>query len=635
MGGGIYERNIETIRKRAPRIADAIDSAGTHGLALERTRSGRWTIRFGDRYLVSRYDPVREVEKRASDFWREPPDLAAFFGFGLGYQFDFIPRSFDGHIVIYEPVAGALKLALGVRDFTGLFGNPKLALALEPTDLVFDVPHMFGFKVDTKIALFDLLAYRSLFPDELAAFRDRLEKLEADKDIHQQTAYVRSKLWSRYIFENIAELLSCPGIELLRRRFSGQPCVVIASGPSLDESLPHLHKLKGRALLVACGSTMRALLNAGISPELAVAIEANDIAYQFEGLDLSGTYLALITRAYPELWRLSPRGFFGFAPAERMDAMLLEMFGRASILDVGGSVSTAAFEIARLVGANPIVLVGLDLAFDTSGRSHASGCGTGREDFYGELVPERANVLKRYGIFFVEGQSGEPVPTRLAWMDYLFWFERHIAALKEKGVRVINTSARGSRIHGAERGSLADVSKSLEEKIDFLGAIDELVDRWSPSNIDAGWQRLLAHLPDLTKLARLAQKLQARYASAFEKFTLYGDLPSEREDRRIRKLEAELKRLTGRLDAILSPLIQQELFIFHNCFEDVKETGDRKAISHLFNRAQLLYGGIHKAACTASEWIEQAYERWIEKGRKGGVADGEAAYESGTIAENI
>jgi len=635
----VYKRNLDALAKRTPHIADAVDSADTRGVALERSKSGEWTIKFGERHLVSRYDPIREVEKRASDFWREPPDLAAFFGFGMGYQLDFVPRNFDGHIVIYEPVPGVLKLAFSVRDFTKVLENPKATVALDVSDLNFDASRMFGFKVNTKIALFDLLTYRSLFADELARLTYKLEGLEADKDLNQQTVYTKSKLWSENIFRNLPELLSRPGVELLRDRFRGLPCVVVASGPSLDESLPYLQRLKGRAVLIACGSATRSLIDAGANPELSVAIESNDITYQFDGLDLTRTYLALLSRVHPALWRLEPRGFFGFAPAERMDASILNMFGRASILDVGGSVSTAAFEIGRSMGANPIILVGLDLAFDTSGRSHATGCGTGKEDFYGELKPERADHLKRYGIFFVEGCDGGRVATRLAWMDYLLWFERRIGALRKRGVTVINASERGARISGAERMSLKEVLNSLDRKFDPLSVLDRLAADSPCPATEAGWDRLKKRLAELDRLGRLAEKLQDRYATASEVFARCGDLPTEREERRFRRLEAEVKRVAGELDPLLSPLIQRELFVFYNCFEDALETGNRKAVLHLFSRAQLLYGGICKAARTTFEWIGSAHRRWMEMRRKFDEErcspGGEEAHESLTVAENI
>lgn len=635
MRSEIYRNNLSALSKRLPKVASAIDSAETGNVFLEQSKSGGWTIRAGERYLVSRYDPVKEVENRAKEFWTDTPDMALFFGFGLGYQFDAMPRQFSGWTIVYEPNPAVCKLAFGVRDFSNLLANPKFLILNDISDLNFDAIKIFGLKVNAKIRTFELFSYRSLFGGLWNEFVDRLEKLSADKDIHQQTLVTRSKVGFEYFFANLPDVLRYPGVEVLRGLFANKPCAIVASGPSLDKNLSSLKRLENRALMIACGSAMKSVLNAGIKPELCIAIETNDVMYQFDSLALDSTYLTLTIRSYPELWRLKSRGFFGFTSTERADFTLLEKFGRSSVLDVGGSVSTAAFELAALMNANPIILVGLDLAYSPSGRSHAEGADTKVEDFYGSFDSKDADEMKKQGIFFVDGYYGGKVPTRVAWMDYLLWFERKIKTASEKRIRVINATEGGARILGAEHLSLSDIANSIDVEFDFLKALDETASNWTPATTKANWEKLVSELGELKQLEDYSDKLHHLYKNAFELTSRFDDLPALGMDKRISKLEKRVKFLAGKLDYLISPFVQSELIVFFNCFED-EGAEERKKTLNLFNRAQYIYLGISKAAGKVSELIEQSFERWQQFENQGHILDDknlEKTHESQNFAE--
>ena len=65
----------------------------------------------------------------------------------------------------------------------------------------------------------------------------------------------------------------------LFNKFRGCPAVIVAAGPSLEKEIEHLKGLDSRALILAGGSSVNALLQAGIMPHMAASVDPNSMQY--------------------------------------------------------------------------------------------------------------------------------------------------------------------------------------------------------------------------------------------------------------------------------------------------------------------------------------------------------------------
>jgi hypothetical protein len=104
----------------------------------------------------------------------------------------------------------------------------------------------------------------------------------------------------------------------------------------------------------------------------------------------------------------------------------------AATVETGGSVSTTALDILIRMGAEPVVLVGLDLAFPGD-RLHAGGT------FYGDFQAGLA------GGELVANNKGGLVATSKILNIYRRWVEKRIS---RENKTFINTSLEGARIAG-------------------------------------------------------------------------------------------------------------------------------------------------------------------------------------------
>ena len=134
-------------------------------------------------------------------------------------------------------------------------------------------------------------------------------------------------------------------------RFKGCPAIVVAAGPSLEKEIEHIRALSSRALIIAGGSAVNALLQAGITPHLAATVDPNPMQYvrlrQTQPFCLPllyrsrALYEALMYQCGPLLYL---RGGDGYSLVEWFEHAL-GMSGKT--LDGGNSVPVSA-ELVRI-----------------------------------------------------------------------------------------------------------------------------------------------------------------------------------------------------------------------------------------------------------------------------------------------
>ena len=247
--------------------------------------------------------------------------------------------------------------------------------------------------------------------------------------------------------------------------FRGCPAVIVAAGPSLEKEIEHLKGLDSRALILAGGSSVNALLQAGIMPHMAASVDPNSMQYirlrQIQPFCLPlfyrsrALYEALMYQHGPLVYL---RGGDGYPIVEWFEHEL-GMCGK--ILDGGHSVSNMLIDIAHAVGCRPIIMVGYDLAY-TGGaryaRSMSESMAPGESmEFDGETRGE-----------VVQGSTydGREVLTEAKWMTEANWIEQF--QQKHPRLHLINTAQDGLAIQGLTRMSFTEaVERYCSTSIDI------------------------------------------------------------------------------------------------------------------------------------------------------------------------
>ena len=268
------------------------------------------------------------------------------------------------------------------------------------------------------------------------------------KKANRNTLTAKLNDWSRQCAENIELVRRAPGIKIFHDRFKNVPCVIVASGPNLKNSIQKLKGLEKKCLIIALGPSMRPLVKRGIYPHFCNSHDANGPNPQkgwgggpkfFNGVDASktiGFFVNYVCPATVVSWKgrivyyyvddnsISTYKVMALAcdSKDRPDGS----FMKSKI--IGGScVAHTAMYAAINFGCNPITLIGLDLSFPDKVNSHFESDNA-----------KRLDNQKLIDVFDIQGRK---LKTNLAMMSYKIVFERMTPAMIiMHGVKFFNST---------------------------------------------------------------------------------------------------------------------------------------------------------------------------------------------------
>ncbi len=180
---------------------------------------------------------------------------------------------------------------------------------------------------------------------------------------------------------NLRKLPSSFYANEMKGRYAGIPAIICGAGPSLKPALKALKGLENRALILAGGSTIAALSNNGVLPHLSMALDPNPEELQrLEAASAFEIPLLFASRLNSDVFSTC-NGPLGYLKSDTGGVFETWMEERLSIAgetvgpDLGReafSVTTLAAAFAYLLGCNPIIFVGVDLAY-TGMKRYADG----------------------------------------------------------------------------------------------------------------------------------------------------------------------------------------------------------------------------------------------------------------------
>lgn len=472
VGNDLFLHNMRALWRSDPQLAMHVDAVlEEERIPLERTRNGLWTARLpapdgASVYLHSRYDPEEEAERFAAAVPIEDKFCFVVSGMGLGYHIRALLSRLKGDtfILCSEP------------------SIPLIATALTCVDLADAIAsrHLIVLTDDDKTRLHERLKdYNTLLMlgAQFVRHAPSIRVAEADhvaitKAIGEFVTFMRmtlvtlvsnSRITCRNIAMNLPTYLSTPSIDILRDRFAGDPAIIVSAGPSLWKNIDQLAELKGRAVLCAVQTTLRPLLQRGITPDLVTSLDFHEMSRKFfEDIgDVSDVHLV----AEPKTTWHVPDHYPG--PISMLDnawARLLigDALAARGGLKAGATVAHLAFYLAVHLGCDPIIFVGQDLAYTAhvfyipgvevhrAWRSELNRYCTMEMKEWERIVRNRP-ILSR-----VPGHDGGELYTDELLFTYLEQFEKDIASVPAK---VINATEGGAMIRGTESMSLREAAR--------------------------------------------------------------------------------------------------------------------------------------------------------------------------------
>jgi hypothetical protein len=212
-------------------------------------------------------DPVVSVRKIIDNWNFDPFDLVFIIGIGLGHlPVEAIKKGVGNpRIVIIEPSWKMLRYALACCDLEPLLENDRIDLFVGEHVVLPNIVERYQEKIPVgKNQIIVHPNYEKLVGEKIIAINQELsERIRAVRDNWHTT-----KKYGRQMFKNavtnLPSLFAGTPMKNLKGKFRGFPAVCVAAGPSLDDAIPELKKIQKQFLIIACDSSVNALLKADI-----------------------------------------------------------------------------------------------------------------------------------------------------------------------------------------------------------------------------------------------------------------------------------------------------------------------------------------------------------------------------------
>ncbi|GAB4370489.1 MAG: hypothetical protein Kow009_06950 [Spirochaetales bacterium] len=396
------------------------------------TRSGLPTARCNGIYLHSQYDPLKEADQylRSLSLPAKPGTILVL-GSGMGYLEYCLEKRY--------PQRKILSI-----QFSPFFEG-KTHHSLPPSQCWHPgqertVEEFLYHQIEgAEFVDLQIVSWRpgfQAYPDVSRWVSEKVLQVIREMSRSIQTTYMFGRKWILNSIRNF--LFHSP---LYRLNLSHHPVCIVASGPSLNRSLPDLHRYRDRYLLWALPSSLLALYQNRLAPDLVIMTDGGSHAPR-----LVHPWLRQQTRAGSPLNLAIPITAAFIPPHPCLRTVLFHqgtgierLFLRSipfplEYVPSNGTVAGTALELAMKITTGPILLFGLDLCTEGSlehVRPHPFEVSFESSRVRGTETPWIDRILELYPLRISRIHRTSP-----SLSTYAGWFRTHSFRWKNRVVRI-------------------------------------------------------------------------------------------------------------------------------------------------------------------------------------------------------
>ncbi len=608
MNNEIYEKNINFLRTRCPSIYDDL-------VRIEKNIDDRPDVRIEIEVLEGRrgfptfkvyprngktitghsvFDPNKDAEKRYSDndFFKENTRIIVI-GFGFGYEVRYLlSRIKHPVIVVLEPYVSVFRKALENVDITDIFstGRVILSFAVTPEELKYTLTSNLTHinLPDFKISI---LPHISAFPEIHDITKKAIELSKTYLTFNLYTGMISGPIFQNNIAMNFSIAIKHPGVSMLEGCFDKKPVIIVAPGPSLEKNVKQLERAKGKALILACDTATKPMLRHGVEPDCIISIDYQAANFfKIRGIDTSFAYFIPAM----ELTPFSPKNhggrMFNYYHSGISESLFSDVLGSKGIITTGGSVLTDAFNFARQMRADPIILVGVDLGFPGM-KWYADGSFDDGK-FSQDLEDGKHEIVE------VEDIYGKPLCTYKSFLEFIHWFNLRIPRMKTE---VIDATEGGAKLDDALIMTLSD---AIDKYVDHIeenprDVLDAVYESYVPPDTDMVIEKLTGYINTFKELEDTVSKGIKSCNRAIDILERSKAMQNNKELIRLLKRINDSKKVLKNTNKqgplnFLAPMLERQMaHIFYSEEDDTLPRNER--YKNLVELDKNLYDKINKA----------------------------------------
>ena len=417
-------------------------------------------------FLHSAYNPEKEANALINEIKKETEkdlDLVFIFGIGAGYLINAF-KKLNINIAVIEP---------SIKFFNLLIDNFKLDKILEDNitffiggDDIEDIEKFISLTNTKKVKFFITRSYATLFNEEALFYQSKVLSIVDKKIININTISRFDKLWAYNIASNAEKISTHYGVNKFFDKYKNIPAVIVSAGPSLEKNIRKLKEIKNKALIIAVDTAIKPLFSHNISPHFVITIDPQKKnSKYFRNVNFKESVLIAESSVDKEAIDSFNGAIYFINSIFPLAKYFMEELGDRGDITTGGSVSTAAYDFAIRIGANPIIMVGLDLSFPNY-QTHIKGS-YHEENFFTEIYKLDSYDSRIYKVLIAGNLREEKnIYNEKVWTDSRFdmyknWYEEQCE--KNNKIKFYNATEGGIIINGMENIKLEELIKKFND----------------------------------------------------------------------------------------------------------------------------------------------------------------------------
>lgn len=505
------------------RLYEALDAKAAHDIALADTDNYEfYPTHLGEENLVVKlkgrdfFVHSPQGAKREAKNWFKAINLDSFslvyiFGIGLGYYYDEIRawlHAEPGRVVIFlENDLSALKMLFRTKKGLEILKDDRVII--KTFAIVNNRPEitpdpqcslLFSALHEKKYVLTALNSYSEQKNPIFLGIKSQIYiSTTWHRNIHgDKLTYLTS--FTDNIISNLLRVESEYSIEPLIGAFKGVPAIIAGAGPSVMKDIHLFEEAKKRCLLIGSGTGTNVLNSQGILPHFFVGIDPTES--QESRVRMNSSFLVPCFHkprfsAAASRFATGPKVYLKgcFSPFSTQwfeDAIGIT---QSFELDAGISSTTFALDIASILGCNPIILSGLDLAYTDKKRY---------PEVLGSIVHGKRSVQDELGFIsqtplIDQGYDGQEVLTKIDWLvecQLVSTFKR-----AHPDITLYNATRGGLKIHRVPNLFLDKFLEPLKEEYDIEGMLHASIQagaiakesKRTPLEVVSEWHTFIEH----------------------------------------------------------------------------------------------------------------------------------------------
>ena len=606
-----YEKNISVIKKYRSDLLEIIEE---HEKDLENQLNFKKAIN-GELYpvilynqeewkLSSQYNPSESARIFAEQYeGMEKFSMVFVFGFGDGRSVEAILNRLTEStlIVVYEPSGVIFRQMLERYDFTKILRKRNLILIIEHEGMLQNyLENIINYNNLRMLKMTALPGYDVFFSEQYKHMLEHMIYFMKKTQAYRATIYSFRREFAIHAINTMYDYLWQTDTYQLKKQLTtidleNIPAIIVAAGPSLNKNVQTLKRAKGKALILVLDAALRAVVKAGVVPDLGMTVDARVPDYFFENVDINRFPFVFEAISKEKLVNEhTGKHFYDEFPCDLFQqAVKKERNYEMEIITSGGSISTSAFSLVKALGFKKIVFVGQDLAF-TGGLTYNSALSKGKTE--DRKYQESRTLVK------VKGYDGAILETDYQMDMYRRWIENEILKLPPD-IEVIDATEGGAIIEGAKIQTLKEVIDSCTEEVNFEKLLREVPLEFSDEERKHIIQRIKREPKRLEKV-----KEYIKEATDVVEQLKKADAGKEIEEEK--RLLKEFNKLNKKIQ---KEPVQDLLFYYNSAVEfnlgdDILSSD--LSVEDLCNRAKIWYRGLEESINCL---IKDLHEKFIDR----------------------